>query len=214
MTTNIADIRSDYRGVPLSKKKVDQDPVVQFEKWLNEAIHSKALEPTAMIIGTVGKNMRPATRAVLLKGVTDGKLVFYTNYLSRKGKQLEENANISATLFWKELERQIHVEGKVEKVPPEMSDDYFKSRPRNSRIGARISPQSQVIKSRTKIKVWFAKEAFRIGINEVPRPDFWGGYFIIPERFEFWQGRPNRLHDRVLYTKNADNTWKIDRLAP
>ena len=168
MANKIADIRNEYKGVPLNKKSVNPDPIIQFSNWLDEAINAKSLEPTAMIIGTVGKDMMPSTRSVLLKGITDNKLVFYTNYLSRKGQQIEENPRISATFFWKEMERQVHFEGKVSKVPPEVSDEYFKSRPRNSRIGARISPQSHVIKSRTKIKIWFAKEAFQIGLGEVP----------------------------------------------
>ncbi len=214
MGTDISNIRKNYKLSSISKKNVDPNPLLQLEKWMNEAINKKVLEPTAMIIATVGKDLKPSTRTVLLKGISDTQLVFYTNYLSRKGRQLEENAQISGTLLWKELERQVHIEGKVEKASSKVSDEYFQSRPRASKIGARISPQSQVIKSRTKIKVWFAREALKVGFGEVQRPENWGGYYIFPERMEFWQGRPNRLHDRILYSRQDDQSWTIDRLAP
>ncbi len=214
MKGKLSDIRNDYGKAKLSKKEVDPDPINQLNKWMDDAVKAKAYEPTAMIIATVGKDLRPSSRTVLLKEVTDDKLVFYTNYESRKGTQLKENPHISATLFWKELERQIHIEGKVEKVPGEVSDEYFKSRPWKSRIGARISPQSQEIESRNTIKMAFAKETLKSSIKGVARPEYWGGYYIIPDRIEFWQGRKNRLHDRILFTKVEDNSWKIARLAP
>ncbi len=214
MAGKLSSIRNEYSKAKLNKKQVDPDPIAQLHTWVEEAVKAKVGEPTAMFIATTGKDLRPSSRIVLLKEVVDGKLVFYTNYESRKGRQLEENPFISATLFWKELERQIHIEGKVEKVPTEMSDEYFNSRPWKSRIGARISPQSQEIESRNTIKRAFAKETLVTTLKGVKRPDNWGGYFIIPDRIEFWQGRKNRLHDRILFTKEGDHSWKIVRLAP
>lgn len=213
MKANLADIRQEYKKAYLSEKDVLKDPVAQFEKWLNEALHSDVPEPTAMIVATVDELNRPSSRTVLLKGIEDGKLTFYTNYDSRKGKNLIHNPFISATFLWKELERQVHIEGITEKVPVETSDAYFRSRPWTSKVGARISPQSHPIKSRNFIKLAFAKEAFLLAGKEVPRPENWGGFYIIPDRIEFWQGRPSRLHDRLVFTRQHD-LWKIERLAP
>ena len=189
-------------------------PLEQFGKWLQESIDEEAEEPTAMTVATVSPEGRPASRVVLLKGIDQDKLIFYTNYNSRKGQHLNHTPYASATFFWPKLERQVHFEGKVEKVPPEVSDAYFDSRPRKSRIGACVSPQSQVINSRTEIMAGFLKIASRYLGKKVPRPSFWGGYAIIPDRIEFWQGRPSRLHDRILYTQQNDHQWKIERLAP
>lgn len=214
MKTNLADIRQEYKKSSLSKKHVESDPLVQFDIWLNETMISQVPEPTAMIIATVDEAGQPFTRTVLLKGVDEGRFVFYTNYLSRKGQNLAQNPHISATFFWKELERQVHIQGLTEKAPSHVSDDYFKSRPWTSQVGARISPQSQPIRSRNTIKIAFAKETFKLAGQEVPRPENWGGYYIIPNRIEFWQGRPSRLHDRIVYTRQANNLWKIERLAP
>ena len=214
MGAKLSEIRNEYGKAKLSKKHIDPNPMGQLSKWLEEAVKAQTYEPTAMVIATVDEAMRPSTRTVLLKDIIDGKLVFYTNYESRKGVHLQGNPHISATLLWKELERQVHIEGKTEKVPASVSDEYFKSRPWKSQVGARISPQSQVIASRNTIKMTFAKEALKMGVGKVPRPENWGGYFIIPDRIEFWQGRKNRLHDRILFTKGEDNTWTIARLAP
>lgn len=214
MKPELADIRQEYKKSTLSEKLILKDPVAQFEVWMNEALRSSVPEPTAMVISTVDEKCRPSSRTVLLKGIENGKLTFYTNYNSRKGRNLSVNPNISATFFWKELERQVHIEGTVEKVSSEQSDAYFHSRPWTSQIGARISPQSQPIKSRNFIKLAFAKEAFRLAAQKVPRPENWGGFYIIPHRIEFWQGRPSRLHDRILFTQQADKSWKIERLAP
>jgi len=211
---DIAQVRREYTRKKLSKKSVHKDPVEQFNKWLKEAFDANCLEPTAMIISTVSKLNTPSSRVVLLKGVEDGCFIFYTNYHSRKGSQLSENPSISALFFWTELERQIIIEGTVKKLSAAQSDAYFNTRPWKSRIGAIISPQSQPIESRNTIKKAFVLEAAKHINNSIPRPAHWGGYKIDPTRIEFWQGRENRLHDRVLFTKNTDSSWEITRLAP
>lgn len=211
---DIAQLRREYTKTKLSKKSVEKDPFIQFNTWLEEAITANCLEPTAMTVSTVSKDHKPSSRVVLLKGTENNQFVFYTNYNSRKGSQLANNPNISALFFWSELERQIIIEGTVKKSTPEESDAYFKTRPWKSRVGAIISPQSQPIDSRNVIKKAFVIEAAKhIGEN-IPRPLHWGGYKITPSRIEFWQGRPNRLHDRVLFTRIKENTWDISRLAP
>ncbi len=172
------------------------------------------MEPTAMTLSTVSDKNTPTTRTVLLKGVEDGKFVFYTNYNSRKGKQMTVNPNVCVLFFWPELERQVNIEGVVQKTTPEKSDAYFKTRPWKSRIGAIISPQSQPIESKNVIKKHFVIEAAKHIGDDIPRPKHWGGFEITPNRIEFWQGRPNRLHDRVLYTKKDHSAWEISRLAP
>lgn len=215
MDLKIAEVRTDYKKSKLSKKDVLQDPLKQFEKWLDEAIKSQVYEPTAMIISTVSEEGRPSSRTVLLKDIKEGVLIFYTNYNSRKAENLANNPYISATFFWKELERQVHIEGATHKTDASTSDEYFKTRPWKSRIGARISPQSSPINSRDDIKIAFAKEAAKFVGKTIPRPNNWGGYAIVPDRFEFWQGRPNRLHDRIQFIKDpSQNIWKIERLAP
>lgn len=211
---DIAQVRREYTKTKLSKKSVNKDPLVQFDKWLKEAFEANCLEPTAMMISTVSKLNTPSSRVVLLKGVEDECFVFYTNYQSRKGSQLSENPSISALFFWTELERQIIIEGTVKKLSSAQSDAYFNTRPWKSRIGAIISPQSQPIESRNTIKKAFVIEAAKHINDSIPRPAHWGGYKIIPTRIEFWQGRENRLHDRVLFTRNTDSSWEITRLAP
>ena len=211
---NIADIRQEYTKGGLRESELTGDPLSLFSRWLQEAIDAEVDEPTAVIVGTVSPEGRPSTRTVLLKGLHDGKFVFYTNYESRKGKQLTQNPSISLSFVWHALERQIHIEGIATKVSPEESDEYFQKRPYKSRIGARISPQSQPIASRMQLIRSFVREAARWIGKEVERPDNWGGYAVTPTRIEFWQGRPNRLHDRFLYTLQPDGEWKISRLAP
>lgn len=211
---DLAQLRREYTKTKLSKKSVNQDPIEQFNLWLKEALQANCLETTAMTVSTVSKNNTPSARVVLLKGVEDRQFVFYTNYNSRKGTDLNENPSISALFFWPELERQINIEGTVRKCDSEQSSAYFNTRPWKSRIGAIISPQSQPIESRNVIKKAFVFEAAKHIGDSVPRPEYWGGYMIDPNRIEFWQGRPNRLHDRVLFTKYDDSTWGISRLAP
>jgi pyridoxamine 5'-phosphate oxidase len=211
---DLAQVRREYTKKKLSKKSVNKDPLVQFTKWLNEALQADCMEPTAMTISTVSEDHIPSSRVVLLKGMENGRFVFFTNYNSRKGSQLQKNPNISALFFWPELERQIIIEGSVEKSSESVSDAYFGTRPWKSRIGAIISPQSKAIESRNTIKTAFVLEAAKHVSDSIPRPDYWGGYEITPARIEFWQGRENRLHDRILFSKTADNLWDISRLAP
>lgn len=214
MRTSLADIRQEYTKSGLRENELPDDPLSLFSQWLQEAIDAEVDEPTAVIVGTVSPEGKPSTRTVLLKGLHDGKFVFYTNYESRKGKQLAQNPYVSLSFVWHALERQVHIEGTAAKVEPAESDEYFRVRPYKSRIGARISPQSQPIKSRMQLMRAFVKEAARWLGKNVERPANWGGYAVTPTRIEFWQGRPNRLHDRFLYTLQPDGEWEISRLAP
>jgi pyridoxamine 5'-phosphate oxidase len=214
MKIDIHNIRREYSRGGLARKNLSDSPLIQFQTWLEEAISAEVNEPTAVIVGTVSEDGKPSTRCVLLKELRDEKFVFYTNYESRKGKQLANSPYISLTFLWHELERQVHVEGIATKLPPEVSDEYFKTRPYKSRIGARISPQSQPIAGRMEIMQAFIRESIRFAGHEVKRPDNWGGYAVSPTRIEFWQGRESRLHDRFLYTLQSDQSWKIERLAP
>lgn len=214
MKIDIRNIRREYLRGGLARKNLSDNPFIQFQKWLEEAIDANVNEPTAVIVGTVSEDGKPSTRCVLLKELRDDKFVFYTNYESRKGKHLTGSPYISLTFLWHELERQVHVEGIATKVPPEVSDDYYKTRPYKSRIGARISPQSRPISGRMKIMLAFIRESIRLAGKEVKRPENWGGYAVTPTRIEFWQGRESRLHDRFLYTLQNDQSWKIERLAP
>lgn len=213
MKVNIADFRHEYTNKKFSKDNVNPNPIFQLELWLKAAMEIED-EPTAMVLGTVSLEGQPATRTVLLKGIEDDKLIFYTNYQSRKGNHLDTNSHVSLTFFWPKRERQINVEGIAEKVAPEVSNAYFQTRPRTSRLGAWVSHQSHVIKSRNEIIVAFTKLAAKYVGRKVPCPDFWGGYAVVPNRVEFWQGRPNRLHDRIVYSNKVDEVWQIDRLAP
>jgi len=210
----LSNIRRDYSKKKLTKAQVLDNPLRQFDVWMKEALDSEVLEPTAMTLCTVSPDNRPASRTVLLKGLENDQFIFYTNYESRKGQHIAQNPNVSLLFFWQELERQVIVEGVAEKVPTEVSDKYFESRPWKSRIGARISPQSHEIENRDVIKLNFLKESTKLIGQKVPRPDNWGGYAVTPTRIEFWQGRPSRLHDRILYTLEDGRNWKIVRLAP
>lgn len=214
MEINLAAIRQEYMKGGLKGSELPDNPLVLFNKWLQEAIEAKVDEPTAMLVGTVSPEGAPATRTVLLKDLHDGKFIFYTNYESRKGRHLARNPHISLSFVWHALERQVHIEGTAAKVPLQESDDYFRKRPYKSRIGARISPQSEPIGSRMQLIRSFVKEAARWIGKEVERPEHWGGFAVTPVRIEFWQGRANRLHDRFLYVLQSDGSWKKERLAP
>lgn len=210
----LADIRINYSRQELSEDSVSGDPISQFQVWLDEAIQSKVDEPTAMVLATVNAEGKPSARVVLLKDVSAQGFSFFTNYGSRKGRELNDFPFAAVTFFWPSLERQVRIEGKVVKVAPEVSDAYFHSRPKGSQIGAWASPQSQEIESREVIEKADKQLTAKYEDAEViPRPSHWGGYQLQPERFEFWQGRPNRLHDRILYEQQQDN-WNIKRLAP
>ena len=214
MKINLAGIRQEYTKGGLGESELPDDPLLLFSQWLQEAINAQVNEPTAMIVGTVSPEGQPSTRTVLLKDIHDGKFIFYTNYESRKGKQLAKNPHISLSFVWHPLERQVHIEGTAGKVPAHESDEYFKTRPYKSRIGARISPQSRPIGSRMQLIRSFVTEATQWIGKEIERPQDWGGYAVTPTRIEFWQGRPNRLHDRFLYSLQKDGNWKVERLAP
>lgn len=213
MDVKLSEIRKEYTKGKLTLQNALDNPLEQFKVWLEDAINAKEDEPTAMIVATVSTDGKPSTRTVLLKGLEENKFLFYTNYESRKGQQLAGNPYISLSFVWHKLERQIHIEGKAEKVLPEISDIYFKSRPYKSRIGARISPQSSVIGSRMEIMRAFVSEAIRYTGQDIERPEHWGGYAVTPTRIEFWQGRESRLHDRIVYT-NEKGQWTKVRLAP
>ncbi|MFD2515724.1 pyridoxamine 5'-phosphate oxidase [Pontibacter locisalis] len=214
LTHNIADIRKNYSRQALTEDSVLQDPIQQFQVWLQEAITAEAEEPTAFVLSTASKEGQPSARVVLLKDVANGGFTFFTNYDSRKGRELAQNPLASITFFWASLERQVRIDGSVEKIPPQLSEAYFHSRPKGSQIGAWASPQSQEIESR---KVLEESDSYYISkfadAELVPRPEHWGGYKLIPAKIEFWQGRPNRLHDRIVYER-ADDAWKLKRLAP
>jgi len=213
MTKSYQEIRTEYLHGKLDEKSVSGDPFVQFEKWMQEAVESKVPHPTSVILATTGKDQQPSARVVLLKDVNEKGFVFFTNYKSHKGQQLAENPKAGLTFFWMELERQVRIEGKVEKVSAAVSDEYFHSRPFESRLSAAVSPQSAVASNRRELES--AKEKLRLQHpdEKVPRPENWGGYLLVPHHFEFWQGRESRLHDRIAFNKNGEK-WEIRRLAP
>ncbi len=209
---NIADIRKDYALRRLDETDVDADPFKQFHAWLKESIQSEVLEPTAMTLATVDADGRPSARIMLLKALDERGFVFYTNYSSRKGRDLAARPVAALTFFWKELERQVRVEGTIEKVSAAESDEYFGIRPLGSRIGAWASTQSATIESRQWLEARVKSAEAQYG-DTPPRPPHWGGYRVIPGWLEFWQGRQNRLHDRIAYTRGAGG-WTISRLSP
>ena len=208
----LRDIRKQYLFATLDENSVLKNPLDQFEKWLQEAIESEQPEPTAMVLSTVDEQLQTHSRVVLLKEFVDGKFVFYTNYEGHKAQQMAQNNRVALNLFWPSLERQVRVEGRVEKISEIISNSYFKSRPLDSQLGAWTSPQSSVIHSADFLEKQFQYYQQKFG-NEVPKPPHWGGYAVIPHTIEFWQGRANRLHDRLLFTLDGKK-WNISRLAP
>jgi pyridoxamine 5'-phosphate oxidase len=214
MNRNIAEMRVNYAMQSLDIVDVDPNPIIQFEKWFADAVAAEIKEPNAMLLSTVDHDLFPDSRIVLLKGVENAGFVFYTNYLSTKGIQLANNNQCSLTFLWLGLERQVRIKGVCEKVDQTTTDAYFQSRPRDSQIGAWTSPQSEIISSRKELEDLFAAnvEKFK-DLEVIPTPNFWGGYCVIPTEIEFWQGRPNRLHDRIRYI-STENGWDLNRLAP
>ncbi|HEU5165775.1 MAG TPA: pyridoxamine 5'-phosphate oxidase [Chitinophagaceae bacterium] len=214
MHTNIADIRRDYTHKSLSEKDVDKNAIKQFGKWWEEAVSSKIDEVNAMTLATASIDALPSARIVLLKEFNEKGFVFFSNYESYKAQQLAENPKACLVFFWKELERQVRITGLIEKITAAQSDDYFKSRPESSRIGAWASPQSRVIEDRNWLDEKFNELVNKMEGTAIPRPPHWGGYIVKPVVIEFWQGRPSRLHDRIQYTLEENGEWKIERLAP
>jgi pyridoxamine 5'-phosphate oxidase len=210
---SIADIRKDYQLKSLAESEVAKNPFDQFSIWWEEAVQSAIVEVNAMALSTVSPEGRPSSRIVLLKGYNEEGFVFFTNYTSDKGKQIEQNQYVSLLFFWKELERQVRIEGTASKVAAEESDAYFESRPVGSRLGAWASPQSQKIVDREILDKELEKVTTQFSEQQIPRPPHWGGYRVKPTRIEFWQGRSSRLHDRILY-EQVDKQWQIGRLAP
>jgi pyridoxamine 5'-phosphate oxidase len=213
MKREIADIRKDYKLQQLEQKDVAKDAIEQFTRWWQDAINSEITEVNAMTLATANKEGQPDARIVLLKDYNESGFVFFTNYNSHKGKEIEDNPKAALVFFWKELERQVRIEGTIEKTSTEESDEYFNSRPAGSRIGAWASPQSSVITGRDVLENYVTKYTAEFNNDNIPRPQHWGGYRLIPAKIEFWQGRSSRLHDRILYTRDADG-WAINRLAP
>jgi pyridoxamine 5'-phosphate oxidase len=234
----IADLRREYIAGALRRQDLDPDPIVQFRKWFEAAAGlspggrlrkffvgcykslmmlggSQPPDVSAMALATADKSGRPSVRMVLLKGIDQRGFVFFTNYDSRKGGELSQNPQAAIVFYWPELERQVCISGKVERVPDSESDAYFRSRPRGSRLGAWVSRQSRVVRDRAELENnWKELEARYSKEDAVPRPSYWGGYILAPERIEFWQGGANRLHDRLQYVRTDDNKWQIERLAP
>ena len=212
LSSSIADLRKSYERAELSESASNQNPLQQFDQWLQEAVRAQVPEPNAMTVATVSGDLRPSTRIVLIKGYDERGIVWYTNYDSRKGLQLAGNPFAALQFHWVELERVVRIEGRVEKVSAEESDAYFASRPLDSRIGAWASPQSQVISGRGVLVANAAKYSAQFLLNP-PRPPHWGGFRLVPERWEFWQGRKSRLHDRLSYRQEGQD-WIRERLAP
>jgi pyridoxamine 5'-phosphate oxidase len=209
---DLSNIRRDYSKFSLDINSISPDPFKQFDIWMNDALKGEFLEPTAVAVSTVNKNGRPSSRIVLLKKYNEKGFIFFTNYKSRKGNDISENDFASMLFFWDKFERQIRIEGRIEKVSQKESEEYFESRPDTSKLGAWASNQSQPLKSRFTLMRKVAGLMLKYP-SKVPLPEFWGGYRLIPDEFEFWQGRESRLHDRFRYQLDGTN-WKIERLSP
>ncbi|MDM9379974.1 pyridoxamine 5'-phosphate oxidase [Chlorogloeopsis sp. ULAP01] len=214
MEKTLADLRKDYTLQGLSENDIDPNPFIQFQKWFDQALAAQLPEPNAMTVATATPDGKPSARMVLLKDFDERGFVFFTNYNSQKGQELAENPQAALVFWWAELERQIRIAGYVEKASEQESDEYFQSRPFNSRLGAWASHQSQVIASREELEGRLQALQAKYENQDIPRPAYWGGLRVIPTEIEFWQGRPSRLHDRLLYTRLDDDSWKIERLSP
>lgn len=214
MPNKIADLRVAYETKPLEISALDTDPFRMFQSWFDEASDADLIEPNAMNLATTDSNGQPSARMVLLKGFDQSGFVFYTNYLSQKGKQLAQNPHAALVFWWDKLFRQVRIQGRIERVDPGTADAYFKSRPRGSQIGAHVSNQSEIIADYSQIEKRFADLSKQYEGREISRPDNWGGYLLQPDIIEFWQGRPNRLHDRFRYSRQESGDWRIERLSP
>lgn len=213
MSRNISQLRRVYKGQYLNEGSVGTDPIALFNQWFEEALQAEVLDANAFTLSTVSANGTPSGRIVLIKGVENGKFIFYTNYESKKGEDLAANPVAAMTFYYKELNRQIRIEGTIERDHPSNSDEYFATRPIKSRVGAWISAQSKPIPSRVYLMRKFVEFALKHVGQKIKRPPFWGGYALRPDRMEFWQGRPNRLHDRINF-RLVDDNWQIERLSP
>ncbi|MCG8417079.1 MAG: pyridoxamine 5'-phosphate oxidase [Proteobacteria bacterium] len=209
-----AELREEYPGEPLTRESADPNPVVQFGRWFDDAVRADIRLANGMTLATVGPDGQPSARIVLLKGYDDQGFVFYTNYDSRKGRELAESPLAALLFWWMPLQRQVRIEGRVHKVTPATSDEYFRSRPRASNMSAMASPQSQTVPDRQWLERRVATLETEWDGRDLVRPDNWGGYRLVPRRFEFWQGRADRLHDRLGYYRHHDRSWTIERFAP
>jgi pyridoxamine 5'-phosphate oxidase len=209
---NIADLRREYMRAGLAESELERDPVAQFGKWFDEAVRADVPLPNSMALATATRSGRPSARAVLLKGFDERGFVFYTNYESRKGRELAENPRAMLLFCWEQLERQVRIEGAVARTSAAESDEYFATRPLGARLSAIVSPQSEPVADREALEAKVAEAAKRCK-SAPPRPPHWGGYRLVPEGFEFWQGRQDRLHDRLCYAR-AGSGWRVERLAP
>ncbi len=210
---DLASLRKEYTLDQLRAENLDPDPIKQFQKWFRDAVTASEHEPNAMVLATTEKTAHPSARVLLLKGVDQRGFTFFTNYLSRKGRELDQNPRAAMVFYWAKTERQVCIAGAVSKLSREESEEYFKSRPRGNRLGAWASRQSEVIESREQLEEQMLRIEAQYPGEDIPMPSHWGGYLLAPERIEFWQGRPNRLHDRFCYTREGDR-WKVQRLSP
>jgi pyridoxamine 5'-phosphate oxidase len=214
MSEQFSKTRIEYQKGVLDIDSIDRDPFEQFRVWFDQALAIDRHEPNACALATVGADLQPSVRMVLLKNLDQQGFVFFSNYLSRKGRDLESNNRAALTFYWGSLERQVRIEGRVERVSDAESDEYFARRPRDSQFGSAVSRQSEVATSRAELEQAMKELRSAVGEGPVPRPPHWGGYRLLPTMFEFWQGRENRLHDRFQYTVQPNGTWKVERLWP
>jgi len=210
----IENLRQEYKLAELTEKKIAKNPIKQFEQWFQDAMNANIYEPNAMVLATTSIDRKPTARVVLLKGVDEQGFIFYTNYLSAKGKEIARNPVVALVFFWAELGRQVRIEGTVEKLNKLVSERYFHSRPRASQLAAIASPQSQILNTREELEETWKQLDEKYENQTIPKPAHWGGYIVKPQIIEFWQGRESRLHDRIVYKKSDKRNWKITRVAP